>query len=82
MDSAHPIRTLPQIGLLLKSARKARGLSQSQLALRVGVGQSRVSDLELDASQMTLAQLMAWCSALGLEVSLCAPAPARPAEDW
>lgn len=66
----HPLTTTLQLGRLLNSARKAKGLSQRDLAAKVGVGQSRVSHLEQHAEEMSVAQLMAWCAALGLEVSL------------
>ncbi len=65
-----PLTTTLQLGRLLSSARKAKGLSQSDLAAKVGVGQSRVSHLEQHAEEMSVAQLMAWCAALGLEVSI------------
>ncbi|MBA4342420.1 MAG: XRE family transcriptional regulator [Methylibium sp.] len=65
-----PLTTTLQLGRLLNSARKAKGLSQSDLAAKVGVGQSRVSHLEQHAEEMSVAQLMAWCAALGLEVSI------------
>jgi ribosome-binding protein aMBF1 (putative translation factor) len=61
-SSPHVIRTLPQLGMLLKSARRDKKLSQTRLAHRVGIGQSRVSELESDPSAMTLKQLMACCS--------------------
>lgn len=65
-----PLTTTLQLGRLLNSARKAKGLSQNDLAAKVGVGQSRVSHLEQHAEEMSVAQLMAWCAALGLEVSI------------
>lgn len=65
-----PLTTALQLGRLLNSARKAKGLSQSELAAKVGVGQSRVSHLEQHAEEMSVAQLMAWCAALDLEVSI------------
>jgi len=64
------LTTTLQLGRLLNSARKAKGLSQRDLAAKVGVGQSRVSHLEQHAEDMSVAQLMAWCAALGLEVSI------------
>lgn len=69
-SSRQALTTTLQLGKLLQSARKSRGLSQSDLAARVGVGQSRVSHLEQHAEDMSVAQLMAWCAALGLEVSI------------
>ncbi|WP_374591746.1 helix-turn-helix domain-containing protein [Aquabacterium sp.] len=65
-----PLTTTQQLGRLLNSARKAKGLSQRDLAAKIGVGQSRISHLEQHAEEMSVAQLMAWCAALGLEVSI------------
>ena len=80
-----PLTTTLQLGRLLNSARTAKGLSQSELAAKVGVGQSRVSHLEQHAEEMSVAQLMAWCAALGLEVSIGqrdASAPSSSASVW
>ena len=65
-----PLTTTLQLGRLLNSARKAKGLSQRDLAAKVGVGQSRISHLEQHAEEMSVAQLMAWCADLGLEMSI------------
>ncbi|MDR1934298.1 MAG: helix-turn-helix domain-containing protein [Candidatus Accumulibacter sp.] len=62
--------TASQLGQLLQSARKARKMSQAALASRVGLSQSRVSHLELHAEELSVAQLMAWCAALNLELAL------------
>jgi len=67
---SQPLRTTPQLGLLLRSARKARKLTQGQLAVRLGVSQSRVSQLELQPQDMTVEQLLNACAALGLELQL------------
>ena len=40
--------TESSFGVRLKEARKARGLSQPELAQRVGLGQGQISKLELD----------------------------------
>jgi HTH-type transcriptional regulator/antitoxin HipB len=55
---------------MLQSTRKARKMSQAALASRVGLSQSRVSHLELHADELSVEQLMAWCAALGLELTL------------
>ncbi|QHE84225.1 helix-turn-helix domain-containing protein [Hydrogenophaga sp. BPS33] len=68
--SIQSLRTPQQLGLLLRSARKARQLTQSQLALRLGVSQSRVSQLELQPKDMTLEQVLSACAALGLELTV------------
>ncbi len=68
--STQPLRTSAQLGRLLRSARKAGKLTQSQLALSMGVSQSRVSQLELQPGDMTVDQLLSACAALGLELQL------------
>jgi HTH-type transcriptional regulator / antitoxin HipB len=64
------LKTASQLGQLLRSARKAGKVTQSQLALRLGVSQSRVSQLELQPGDMTVDQLLSACAALGLELQL------------
>lgn len=59
-----------QIGLLLQSARKLRGLSQSELAAGLGVSQSRLSKIEQDPASMSVAQLLRLCAQLRLEFSI------------
>jgi HTH-type transcriptional regulator / antitoxin HipB len=66
----HVLLTTMQAGQLLQSARKAAGMSQEQLAARVGIGQSRLSKLEQNAGGLTLKQLLALCGALRLELSV------------
>ncbi|MPS26240.1 helix-turn-helix transcriptional regulator [Pigmentiphaga sp.] len=62
--------TATQLGAVLQAARKSRGMTQSALAGRIGLSQSRVSHLELHADELSLEQLLAWCAALGLELTL------------
>lgn len=57
-----------QAGPLLQAARKSAGLSQTALAQRLGISQSRVSAMELDPGSISLAQLLAMCAALNLEM--------------
>lgn len=64
------ITSSAQIGLLLQSARKLRGLSQAGLATRLGISQSRWSKIELDPSTMSVEQLLRACAQLGLEFSI------------
>jgi HTH-type transcriptional regulator/antitoxin HipB len=59
-----------QLSLHLRSLRKARGLTQAQLASRMGVGQSRISAIEKDATKLTAEQLLRVLSALGASVVL------------
>lgn len=55
---------------MLQAARKAQGLTQSALAVRIGLSQSRVSHLELNAHELSVEQLLAWCAVLGLELAV------------
>jgi len=48
----------PQIGQVLLSARKSKGLTQAEAGARLGVSQSRLSVLESDPAAMTLEQLL------------------------
>lgn len=59
-----------QLGPLLKAARKAAGLSQQQLAQRLGISQSRMSHMELHPRSVNLGQLLALLAVLGLEVQV------------
>jgi HTH-type transcriptional regulator/antitoxin HipB len=57
-----------QLSQHLRSLRKAQGLSQAQLAARMGVAQSRISALEKDATSLTVEQLHRLTAALGAAV--------------
>lgn len=57
-----------QLGPLLQSARKSAGLSQTELAQRLGISQSRISAMELDPGTINLDQLLALLAALNHEL--------------
>ena len=57
-----------QLGPLLQSARKSAGLSQTALAQRLGISQSRLSAMELDPGSISVEQLLALLAALNHEV--------------
>lgn len=83
------IVTPSQLGLLLQSARKSRKLSQAQLAMRLGLSQNRLSELERNAGALSVDQLLALCGQLGLQLTMQRreePNPAAPATpsgaDW
>lgn len=65
-----PLITAPQLGQLLKSARKRRKLTQTNVAARLGLSQNRVSYLELHAEDISVRQLLTWCAVVGLELRL------------
>lgn len=64
------IRTAPQLGQQLLAARKARKMTQAEVAAKIGVAQSRISDLEKRPGEISLEQLLAWCAALELELGV------------
>ena len=57
-----------QLGPLLQAARKAAGFSQTELAQRLGISQSRISAMELDPGTINVEQLLALLAVLNLEV--------------
>ena len=57
-----------QLGPILQSARKAAGLSQTELGQRLGISQSRISAMELDPGSINVEQLLALLAALNHEV--------------
>ncbi|MDD5335470.1 MAG: helix-turn-helix transcriptional regulator [Rhodoferax sp.] len=59
-----------QLSQHLRSLRKARGLSQTQLAERLGVTQSRIASLEKNASSVSLDHLHKVLGALGVDLVL------------
>jgi len=85
-STSHPLVTAGQLGAMLQASRKALGLTQSALAARIGLSQSRVSHLELNAHELSVEQLLAWCAALGLELAVgtrnSAAVSTTPTTDW
>lgn len=65
---SHRVLTAMQVGRILQSARKARSLSQQQVAAQVGLSQKRISALELNPGAISVDQLLALCATLGLEL--------------
>lgn len=62
----------------LRSLRKARGLSQAQLALQLGVTQSRIAAIERNPSAVGTGQLMALLKVLGVDLVLRDTQPSAP----
>ena len=72
-----------QIGALLASRRKQLGLSQTDVAARVGLSQNRLSVLEKDSAAMTARQMLALLNALGLDIAINArPSAAKTRSEW
>lgn len=76
--------TALQLGQLLKTARKRRKLTQAAVAARLGLSQNRVSYLEQHPDELSFKQLLGWCAAVGLEVSLGERESVEPASktEW
>jgi HTH-type transcriptional regulator / antitoxin HipB len=62
--------TAPQLGQLLVATRKRHKLTQATIASRVGLSQNRISHLEKHPDEISVRQLLSWCSALELELRL------------
>ena len=67
-----------QLGPWLKAARRQAGLSQEQLAERLGISQSRISHMELHPGTLSVEQLLAIFSVLGLEIMIGPKPPGAP----
>ena len=72
------IYTTEHIASILKSARKARGLSQRALSAKVGVPQSHLSKVEKGAVDLRVSSLVELARALDLELMLV-PRKSAPA---
>jgi HTH-type transcriptional regulator/antitoxin HipB len=57
-----------QLAPLLQAARKSAGLSQTELARRLDLSQSRMSAMELNPASLRLDQLLSICATLQLEI--------------
>jgi HTH-type transcriptional regulator/antitoxin HipB len=62
------IHSAEQLSVLLKTARKARKLTQAEVAARVGVSTNRYSELEQQAGALTVERFLAIARELGLEL--------------
>ncbi len=63
-----PITTPAQVAEIIRGRRKARKLSQHELATKLGLSQARLSVLEGDASTLPLDRLLLLAKLLGLEI--------------
>ena len=65
-----PLVMASQLGAVLQGARKSLKLTQAQLAQRLGLSQRRVSELERAPGTLSVDQLLAICTQLGLQLSV------------
>jgi len=75
-------RTAHQLGQVLKSRRKQLGLTQAEVAAKVGLLQTQVSVIESHDARATVTTLFKALSGLGLELVLrdSSSASLKPAE--
>lgn len=71
------IQTPLQLSSHLRALRKARGLSQAELGLMLGVGQTRVARIEGSPTAISVEQLLEILSALGVQLVLRDLEPAQ-----
>lgn len=71
------ITTPEQLSLILQSARKRHGLTQSALAGSLDLSQASLSRLELKTQNMKVTQLLMLCQRLGLELVMLERATAK-----
>ena len=69
-NKPHVLLTSLQLGQILQTSRRSKKMSQAALAIKIGLSQSRVSHLEQHADELSVEQLMNWCTVLGLELAV------------
>lgn len=74
----YPVAIPDQLAPHLRSLRKARGLSQMQLALQLEVTQSRIAAIESKPSVVSMGQLVDLLRVLGVQLVLRDAQPAPP----
>ncbi len=65
-----PVRTSEQLPGLLRSLRKASGLTQVEVAVRLGITQQTLSSMERNATTVGAGRLMRLLNVLGVELVL------------
>lgn len=78
----NPLVTAQQAGHLLVARRKALSLSQADMAQRLGISQSRYSEIETAPERITLERLLAIAAVLGFEVALQDKPTSPTSGDW
>ncbi len=70
MATRFTVRTAEQLPPLLQAFRKEAGLTQSEVALRLGVSQQTYSAMERNADKVGTARLLKLLNILGVELAL------------
>ncbi len=83
-----PLQTPAQLSAHLRSLRRTRGFTQAALGELVGLDQTRIAKIERDPSRVSVGQLIALLSALGVQITLAttskpaAKPPGPKHADW
>jgi len=64
----YAVRTVDQLAPILKAFRKTRGLTQAELAQRLGITQQALSQLEASPCSASFERLLALFCALDVEL--------------
>ncbi|WP_323018048.1 helix-turn-helix transcriptional regulator [Castellaniella sp.] len=75
------LSTTDQMAHVLIARRRALGLTQAEVASRLGISQNRLSELENQPAALTADRLLALAGVLGLELTLQERAQSAPAQD-
>ena len=67
------VRTAEQLAPLLQAFRKELGLTQTEVAVRLGVSQQTYSAMERNADRVGTASLLKLLNILGVELTLGTP---------
>jgi len=76
------VTSASQASELFRQRRKAKGLSQAELAAKLGVSQARLSAIENDMTGLTLERLISLTNLLDLEVVIRDRVLKKPAAGW
>jgi len=79
------VHSSEQLGVLLKTTRRDRRLTQGELATRIGLSANRFSELESDVGALTVLRLFELTQALGLEIFIAnadSPAAGAAPAQW
>ncbi|WP_105132808.1 helix-turn-helix domain-containing protein [Burkholderia sp. BE12] len=77
---AFPVQTLTQLRPILVGFRKSAGLTQAQLAARLGITQQSYAQLEANPSAVSIERLFKVMNALGVRMMLSLDERDAPAE--
>lgn len=78
-----PIRTAEQFSEILRAFRKQTGMTQHEVAMRLGVTQQTLSALERNAKKVSAERLLTILSILGVELVMRPKSVgALTNEDW